>query len=209
MRLIVGLGNPGAKYSMSRHNLGFMVVDHLSRMLGVNLKEEKWCQGVYGKGECQGEPVILLKPMTYMNESGTSVRKVADYFRLGVQDLLIVVDDVALPFGQMRVREAGSAGGHNGLRSIESCMGSQQYLRLRMGVGAPQEKKMVDHVLGVFHGDEREELTSFVEQGVEAVKLLCTSELSQAMMVINKKIQENKNPPRENEYDNRNSKPAL
>lgn len=204
MRLIVGLGNPGAKYSMSRHNLGFMVIDRLSQMLGVNLKEEGWCQGIYGKGECQGEPVILLKPMTYMNLSGASVRKVADYFRLGVQDILIVVDDVALPFGQMRLREAGSAGGHNGLRSIESCMGSQQYLRLRMGVGAPDvarpsrpERKLTDHVLGVFHADEREKLASFVEQGVEAVKLLCTSELSQAMMTINRKIkEENKKSPK-------------
>lgn len=199
MRLIVGLGNPGTKYSMSRHNLGFMVIDHFSRMLGVNLKAESWCQGIYGKGECQGEPVILLKPMTYMNLSGDSVRKVADYFRLEVQDLLIVVDDIALPFGQMRVREAGSAGGHNGLRSIESCMGSQQYFRLRMGVGGPQERQLTDHVLGVFHGEEREKLASFVEQGAEAVKLLCTTQPSQAMMVINRRIkEENKNPPREN-----------
>lgn len=205
MRLIVGLGNPGTKYSMSRHNLGFMVIDHVSRMLGVNLKEESWCQGVYGKGECQGEPVILLKPMTYMNLSGDSVRKVADYFRLGIQDLIIVVDDIALPFGQMRVREAGSAGGHNGLRSIESCMGSPNYFRLRMGVGAPDVtrpswsgEKLVDHVLGVFHGEEREKLASFVEQGAEAVKLLCTTQPSQAMMVINRRIKEEKNPPREN-----------
>jgi len=190
MRLIVGLGNPGAKYSMSRHNMGFMVVDRLSRELGVSMKEEKWCHGSYGKGEYKGTPLILLKPTTYMNESGASVRKVVDYFRLEPSAILVVVDDVALPFGQMRVREAGSAGGHNGLRSIESCLGNQKYSRLRMGIGNPQEKKMTDHVLGVFTEEERAKLASFVEQGAEAVKQLCSADLLQVMSVINRKLKE-------------------
>ncbi len=190
--LIVGLGNPGSKYERTRHNLGFMVVDALAHKLGIAFKKgsriagevangsHKVGQGANGAAEEQ--KVVLLKPTTYMNLSGQAVRQAVNYYKIALPQLLIVVDDVYLKFGAMRLRPSGSPGGHNGLKSIEACLTTPDYPRLRMGVG-PQEgdlesglgnQALEDYVLGRFTFSEQVDLAQFVEKGVSVAEAWLT-----------------------------------
>ncbi|GAB5033347.1 peptidyl-trna hydrolase [Nannochloropsis oceanica] len=168
--LIVGLGNPGKDYTMTRHNAGFLVIDELAKRMGVNFKLRSAFQGEYGSTTYQGKSIGLLKPTTYMNNSGQSVRKVLDYFKLPLSSVLVVVDEVALEMGQIRLRQTGSAGGHNGLKSIEGHLKSKDYNRLRIGVGGAAPGRMVDHVLGEFSRSERKLLDDLLMNAVEAVE---------------------------------------
>jgi PTH1 family peptidyl-tRNA hydrolase len=167
MRLVVGLGNPGAKYTSTRHNIGYRVVE---AMAGNTLREERRFRGALSKTEVNGETVLFLQPRTYMNASGESVRLVCDYFKIDLKDVLVVVDDVALPLGKQRLRAFGGAGGHNGLKSIKQHMRSQEYARLRVGVGAAQEKALVDHVLGVFTAAEKEKVENAIRESCEVIE---------------------------------------
>jgi peptidyl-tRNA hydrolase, PTH1 family len=175
--LIVGLGNPGVKYEKTRHNLGFIVVDALARKHGITLKRGFRLNGKVGKGDVNDNKVHLLLPSTYMNLSGTAVRKAVQYYKISLDRILVIVDDVYLKFGAMRIRPSGGTGGHNGLKSVEACLVTPDYSRLRMGVG-PQEgdlsnglnQALEDYVLANFTFSEQVQLSQFVDHGASVVE---------------------------------------
>ena len=155
MKLFVGLGNPGPKYERTRHNAGFMAVDALSKEWNIELSEDKKFKGYIGRGVIKGEKVILLKPTTYMNLSGESVRAVMDFYDVEIEDLIVIYDDLDLPHGKIRMRLKGSAGGHNGIKSIIAETGTQEFDRIKIGIGRPQKgMTVVNHVLGKFSEDD-------------------------------------------------------
>ena len=186
-RLIIGLGNPGIEYRDTRHNIGFMVADELARLSGVSFTEEKRWHGWVAK--IPG--AILLKPSTFMNDSGRSVLAVSQFYKIPVQESLVVYDDVDLPLGRMRMRLSGSAGGHNGLKSMIRSLGSDAFPRLKLGIstpsGRPAGERLVGHVLGKFREDERTELAIIIQRATDAVRLACQSGLEAAMNLFNRK----------------------
>lgn len=184
-RLYVGLGNPGKKYTMTRHNIGFMVIKEFGDCLEWSFKEKNQFHAWVTKGEIQGKVVHLLMPTTYMNESGQAVRRYMDYIKLDPQDLVVVVDDIALSYGELRLRSMGSAGGHNGLRSIETCLGTKDYARLRMGIGHHGPNNRADYVLDNFSVEERKALPEFVRRGSEVLKHLVDSSITHVMNKVN------------------------
>ncbi|HNO79250.1 MAG TPA: aminoacyl-tRNA hydrolase [Phycisphaerae bacterium] len=166
MKLIVGLGNPGTKYEFTRHNIGFRVVDELARRHAISMNAEKF-HGWFGTGAISSEKVVLLKPTTFMNRSGSSVLSAGRFYRLEFSDLLVVADDVALDTGRLRLRAKGSSGGHNGLGDIITRIGSDQFCRLRFGVGQPLGSQ-VDYVLGRFHEDEEVVIGPAIKKAADA-----------------------------------------
>ena len=169
MKVIVGLGNPGRKYSDTRHNIGFRVLEEIARRSSIE-KEESRFDAIIGHIRIGGEKVFLVKPLTYMNLCGRAVGEAAEYLSVAWEDVLIVYDDVALPFGKLRMRAKGSAGGHKGLVSVLTRAGTLEVPRLRIGVGAaPAGRGMVSWVLGAFSGEERAELPSLLDRTVDAI----------------------------------------
>jgi PTH1 family peptidyl-tRNA hydrolase len=168
VRIVVGLGNPGSRYAKTRHNVGWMVLERLADRAGWSGggKERDAARVVWGRYE--GLDLELVKPLTFMNESGVAVRKVLARRHAPLEDLLVVADDFALPFGRLRLREAGSAGGHNGLRSIIGELDSQKFARLRVGIGEPS-RAAVDHVLSTFRAEERGDLELVIDAAADAV----------------------------------------
>nr|MCR5311293.1 aminoacyl-tRNA hydrolase [Lachnospiraceae bacterium] len=155
MYIIAGLGNPGREYAGTRHNAGFMAIDELASRFGIDVSEKKH-KGLIGKGVIEGNKVILLKPQTYMNSSGESLREAVDYYKIDPEEELIVIyDDISLNPGDIRVRKQGSAGGHNGMKSIIAHLGTQGYTRVRIGIGEkPPRMDLADWVLGHLTGDD-------------------------------------------------------
>ena len=179
MKIVVGLGNPGEQYARTRHNIGWMVVDRLADRAGwAGRGRTRDASAVVG-GRYRGLDVTLVKPLTYMNISGVAVRKVLARERAPLVDLLVVTDDFSLPFGKMRFRESGSAGGHNGLASIIEEMGTEKFNRLRIGIGDPA-RDAVDHVLGRFDASERERLDELLDAAADAVELWARDGVSKA-----------------------------
>eukprot|EP00178_Gracilaria_changii_P014328 TRINITY_DN4043_c0_g2_i1.p1 TRINITY_DN4043_c0_g2~~TRINITY_DN4043_c0_g2_i1.p1 ORF type:complete len:374 (-),score=55.48 TRINITY_DN4043_c0_g2_i1:353-1354(-) len=169
--LVVGLGNPGDKYKMTRHNAGFLVAEELARRYGGTLKIKTAFQGEYCSVTVKGKSVGILRPITYMNNSGMSARKVMDFFKLPTNAAIVLVDEVALDFGQLRLKAKGSAGGHNGLKSVQAHFKTQEYSRLRIGVGASKfSEALSDHVLGEFTRTERKELDNIIADACDAVE---------------------------------------
>ncbi len=168
MRIVIGLGNPGSRYEGTRHNVGWMVLDRLADRAGIGGRTKARDAAATVRGRYEELDLLLVKPMTYMNLSGEAVRKVLARERVPLDETLVVVDDIALPLGRLRLRDEGSAGGHNGLRSIIAEMGTQRFARLRVGIGAP-ERGMVDHVLGRFQPDEEERLRRVLDAATDAV----------------------------------------
>jgi len=155
MKCIVGLGNPGKQYDQTRHNIGFEVIDALSDQFSIPLNQSKF-KGMYGVGLHNGEKVLLLKPLTYMNLSGESIRAVMDYYQIELEDLLVIYDDLDLPVGKIRLRQKGSPGGHNGIKSTVAHLGTQEFNRIRIGIDRPTPGMSVpDYVLGRFRPEER------------------------------------------------------
>jgi PTH1 family peptidyl-tRNA hydrolase len=167
-RVVVGLGNPGGRYAGTRHNVGFDVVDQFALAPGTGRFQSRFQSQV---AEAFEDPckVLLVKPETFMNLSGRSVRQVLDFYQLPPETLLVVCDDINLPLGKLRVRARGTHGGHNGLRDIQNHLGTTDYARLRVGVGAPPEDQAVDHVLGRFRPAERPVIEDAVSRAVQAV----------------------------------------
>src|ERR1700722_8170804 len=155
MKVVVGLGNPGTKYHGTRHNLGYAVIDSLAAGSGVGHFQDRF-QAEIGEWMCGAEKVLLVKPTTFMNLSGRSARQVLDFYQLTPDQLLVVCDDVNLPLGKLRFRAKGTHGGHNGLRDIQSHLGTTEYARLRIGVDAPGQDNLVGHVLSRFKPGERQ-----------------------------------------------------
>lgn len=168
MKLIVGLGNPGTKYAKTKHNVGFMTIDRYAEAKNVSLLNEKF-NGLYVKTRINGEHVILLKPLTYMNESGQAVGEYARFFKIEPKDILIVQDDMDLPIAKMRIRGNGSAGGHNGIKSIIAHLGTQYFLRLKIGIQHPQREKVVDWVLTPFAKDAAIQMQQSYDRSVDAL----------------------------------------
>lgn len=173
------------RYAKTRHNLGMEVVQAFADSLEVSFREEKRFQACVAKGMGENQMVHLLLPLTYMNLSGMAVRSYMDYYKLSAYQLVVIVDDFALPFGRLRLRERGSAGGHNGLKSIEAYLGTSDYFRLRMGIGDPGREKWADYVLDPFSEEERRVLPDFIHQGVEVLRRLLKEPVLQVMNHIN------------------------
>lgn len=181
MRVIVGLGNPGREYETTRHNVGFMAVDRLSADLGIEIRKKKF-EALCGEGTVDGKKVVLVKPMTYMNLSGQAVRQVLDWYKPAADEWVIVYDDMDLPLGMIRLRVKGSSGGHNGIKSIISCTGTQEFLRLRIGVGRPAPgTTVVEHVLSPFRKDEQPLAEETVGKATAALHTFVEENFSAAM----------------------------
>lgn len=183
--VFVGLGNPGPAYAKTRHNMGYLVVQALAEKIGWHFKLDRRFNALVAKGS-QGEITLhLLLPTTFMNVSGVAVKSYLDFFKLSPRQIVVAVDDVALPFGQMRLKMKGSAGGHNGLKSLEAHLGTADYVRLRMGIGHPGESALVDYVLDLFSQKELEQLPAVVDRGVDVLKSLLTKSVEQVMNQVN------------------------
>ncbi len=185
MRLIVGLGNPGQKYEGTRHNVGFRCVEELARRWQVDLGRRMF-QGVGAAGVIGGQRVLLLKPGTYMNRSGQSVVEAAGFYRIAPADLLVVVDDMALPTGRLRIRAMGSAGGHNGLTDIIERLGSEDFARLRIGIGQVRGERMVGHVLSPFTAEEERIIEPAIRRAADAVACWLADGIDAAMTRYNR-----------------------
>ena len=185
--LIVGLGNPGKEYDDTRHNVGFRVVKVLAAKYGISLRPSLIrAKGSVGDGKVHEKKAILMLPLTYMNESGLAVRKCVDYFKVPVENMIVVTDDVALPFGQLRIREKGSCGGHNGLRSVEAYLRTQEYIRLRIGVDSQGERELADYVLSKFSQEELKKVPDVVDQAIGALETWLEEGAEAAMQRANR-----------------------
>ncbi len=166
MKLIVGLGNPGKQYELTRHNMGFLTIDALADRLGVDVDKHDF-QGAFGRFKFQGEDIILLKPLTFMNLSGSAVQALATYFKISVEDILVIFDDLALEPGKIRLRVSGSSGGHNGIQHIINVFKTNDIKRLRIGIGEPKFNG-VDYVLGKPSKDEQILIDQAIVKAVDA-----------------------------------------
>ena len=185
MKVVAGLGNPGPEYSATRHNIGFMVAELFAARAGIALKK-KGHQARYGVGRCNGQDLLVLLPQTFMNRSGASVGSVAKTQQLQPADLVVIHDEIDLPFGTLRIKTGGGHGGHNGLRDIRSVLGSGDFVRLRIGVGRPPAGgDVARHVLREFSPAEKKQLDDLLLLAVEALEMLLNEGVSKAMNAFN------------------------
>ena len=182
MKLIAGLGNPGTEYAFTRHNMGWLCIDHLAVNHNLGKPSHKFHGEIYHWHE---KNTFLLKPLTYMNSSGLSVSEAVNYYRIALDDILIIYDDMALPFGKLRMRAQGSAGGHNGLISIIASLGDIHIPRLRVGIGKAPDS-MINYVLGHFSDDERKLLPEILDHAEEAVNSWLEGDIQKAMTIVNR-----------------------
>lgn len=189
MFLIVGLGNPGKQYENTRHNVGFDAIDVLVDEYRIP-SSGKQHKAMYGKGMIEGQKVILAKPLTYMNLSGEAVRAMVDYYKIDPEtELLVIFDDISLAPGNIRIRKKGSAGGHNGIKSIITHLGTQNFQRIKVGVGEkPKNWDLADYVLGTFSKDDRKLVDEALERTAKAAALIVQGEIDEAMNLYNKKM---------------------
>ena len=183
MFLIVGLGNPGKEYDGTRHNIGFAAVDYIADKYNIELNRRKF-KGVFGEGFINGKKVILLKPTTYMNLSGESIREVINFYKISNEEVIVIYDDISLEVGRLRIREKGSHDGHNGIKSIIANLGTDVFPRVKIGVGAPKGN-LVSHVLGKFSEDEIEILRETIKASSEAVSIIVNTDTKEAMNKLN------------------------
>lgn len=183
MYLIVGLGNPGREYEHTRHNIGFDAIDKISSRYNIDLNRTKF-KGMYGEGVLNGEKVILLKPLTYMNLSGESVGEIASFYKIRNENIIVIYDDVDLEVGRIRIRKKGSSGGHNGIKSILYHLGNEEFTRIKLGVGKA-ERDMVSHVLGKFHVEDREKIEGVLNCTVDIVDSIIKDGADSAMNKYN------------------------
>ena len=183
--IIAGLGNPESKYDKTRHNIGFRLIDELAVRNGITFSDRKH-NGLVGKGIISGEKVILLKPLTYMNLSGECVGPAADYYKVEPENVIILFDDISLDVGRIRIRKKGSAGGHNGIKSIIAHLGSENFLRLKFGVGdKPKEMDLADYVLGRFSSQDEATVSEGIKRACEAVECMIGEGCDAAMNKYN------------------------
>ena len=189
MRVIVGLGNPGSQYDWTPHNIGFLAIDAIAERAGIRVTRPE-SKSQVGVGKLAGEDVILAKPQTFMNLSGGAVRMLLERYECGPEDLIVLSDEAMLPWGMLRIRERGSAGGHNGLNSIIGSLGTNEFIRIRLGV-QPEHPlgDMADYVLGVMRKPEREIAGQMAVETAEAVAMILTEGVGQAMTRFNKRVE--------------------
>lgn len=191
MYLIAGLGNPTREYEKTRHNVGFETIDILADKAGTTVTEKKH-KALYGKGYIGGQKVILAKPQTYMNLSGESIREIADFYKIEPENIIILCDDINLSEGQLRIRLKGSAGGHNGLKNIISHLGTQEFPRIRIGVGEkPRGMDLADYVLGRFPKEQQAVMEEAYRDAAEAACMMIEDGADAAMNHYNRKNKEN------------------
>ena len=191
MYLIAGLGNPTREYEKTRHNVGFEAIDILADKAGTTVTEKKH-KALYGKGYIGGQKVILAKPQTYMNLSGESIREIADFYKIEPENIIILCDDINLSEGQLRIRLKGSAGGHNGLKNIISHLGTQEFPRIRIGVGEkPRGMDLADYVLGRFPKEQQAVMEEAYRDAAEAACMMIEDGADAAMNHYNRKHKEN------------------
>ena len=183
MFLIVGLGNPGKEYDGTRHNIGFAAIDYIADKYNIELNRVKF-KGVFGEGFIDYKKVILLKPTTYMNLSGESIREVINFYKISNEEIIVLYDDISLEVGRLRIREKGSHGGHNGIKSIIANLGTDVFPRVKIGVGAPKGN-LVSHVLGKFDNEEVEILKETIKASSEATSIIIKSDIKSAMNKLN------------------------
>ena len=191
MFVIVGLGNPDKRYEKTRHNIGFDVIDALADQYNIVVKEKKH-KALCGTGAIEGRKVLLVKPQTYMNLSGESVAEVMQFYKIDPEsEMLIIFDDISLAPGNIRVRKKGSAGGHNGIKSIIAHTGTQNFMRIKVGVGEkPQGWDLADHVLGRFSSEDRKKVDEAIKDAISAAVLMMQGDVDRAMNIYNAKKQE-------------------
>ena len=172
--MVVGLGNPGRTYTNTRHNAGFLAVDHVARDFSIPVERKKF-DAIYGRGTIEGVDVIIAKPMAFMNRSGLPVKNLSNYFKISIKDMLVIHDDIDLAFGRLKIKEKGGDGGHKGIRSIMDAFGGGEFTRLRIGIGrAAPEISVTHHVLGTFIAEEKQLLDLVIERTRDAVvTILC------------------------------------
>lgn len=191
MYIIVGLGNPTREYAGTRHNIGFDVITHLSDKFNIPLNMKKH-KAICGSGFIGGEKVILAQPQTYMNLSGESVRELADFYKVSSDQIMIIYDDISLDVGQLRLRSKGSAGGHNGIKSIISHLGTQEFPRIKVGVGnKPANWDLADYVLGRFPKEEEQVVRGALKRAADACEDFISKGMEYAMNQYNKKVDVN------------------
>lgn len=189
MYLIAGLGNPDKKYEHTRHNVGFDVIDELAEKYNISISEKKH-KALLGKGVIEGQKVVLAKPQTYMNLSGESIVELVHYYKIDPEtEMIVIYDDISFAPGNLRIRQSGSAGGHNGIKNIIKCLGTQEFMRIKVGVGEkPKNWDLADFVLGHFSKEERENLEDAIGRTMEAVGYMINGDVAKAMNEYNKKV---------------------
>ncbi|MDY5775353.1 MAG: aminoacyl-tRNA hydrolase [Lachnospiraceae bacterium] len=189
MYLIAGLGNPDKKYEHTRHNVGFDVIDELAEKYNISISEKKH-KALLGKGVIEGQKVVLAKPQTYMNLSGESIVELVHYYKIDPEtEMIVIYDDISFAPGNLRIRQSGSAGGHNGIKNIIKCLGTQEFMRIKVGVGEkPKNWDLANFVLGHFSKEERENLEDAIGRAMEAVGYMINGDVAKAMNEYNKKV---------------------
>lgn len=187
MHIIIGLGNPTEKYQATRHNIGWDAITRISDDYKIPLNSRRH-KAICGSGYIEGEKVILAQPLTYMNLSGECVRELVDYYKVSPENIIVIYDDISLEVGQLRIRKKGSAGGHNGIKSIISHLGTEDFPRIKIGVGdKPKEWDLADYVLSRFQGEEQTAIREALKDTSDACRIIITSEIEAAMNKYNKK----------------------
>ena len=187
MYVIAGLGNPGREYEGTRHNVGFMTLDALADKYNIDVREKAF-KGLIGKGVIEGNKVILVKPQTYMNLSGECIRQVMDYYKVDPAEFIVIYDDISLVPGGIRIRKKGSAGGHNGIKNIIAHLGTQEFPRVRIGVGEkPARMDLADYVLGHFSTEDRAKVEEAIGHAMDATVLMMQGDVDKAMNDYNSK----------------------
>ncbi|TVY06802.1 aminoacyl-tRNA hydrolase [Paenibacillus cremeus] len=185
MKWFVGLGNPGRQYETTRHNIGFMALDRFADQHGIKITQSK-CKALLGEGHVKGQKVYLLKPQTYMNLSGESIRAFMDFYKASMEDLVVIYDDLDTPFGSIRLRYQGSAGGHNGIKSTIQHLGTQSFNRIRIGISRPAPgRDIADYVLSTFSKDEFQIMPKVLEKTCDAMEHVLDNAFEKTMALYN------------------------
>ena len=185
MYLIVGLGNPEPEYSRTRHNMGFDVINELSKKYNINV-EKRGFQALYGTGMIENQKVILCKPQTYMNLSGDAVIEIMKFYKIPVEDILVIYDDIDTKIGKIKIRKKGSSGGHNGIKSIINKLGTENFARIRIGTGKPENsEELIEYVIKKVSLEEYKELQEGIENGVESISVILKDGIDIAMNKFN------------------------
>lgn len=184
MKIVVGLGNPGKEYKDTRHNIGFMVLEELASRYAVTKQESRF-DAIIGEVRIKGEKVLLVKPLTFMNLSGKTVQPLVHWYKLDLNDLMVVYDDMDLPLGTLRMRKQGGTGGHKGIASISERLATTEFARTRLGIGRPEQQDTVDWVLGRFTASDREQVSQLIKIAADAVEIWIKSGIDTAMNTYN------------------------
>lgn len=192
MYVIIGLGNPGKEYADTKHNVGFRVIDKLAYKYNIDVSKFKH-RAFTGDGIIDGNKILLVKPQTYMNLSGESIKEIMSFYKVPIENMIVIFDDISLPPGMIRVKEKGSAGGHNGIKNIIAHMGTDEFSRIKVGIGEkPNGWDLADYVLAKFSADDAPLIETGIDNAVNAVEIMLSSCIKDAMNKFNKKVKEEK-----------------